>query len=102
MRESKAEFLTQKDGLVDGDMFVAFAAGNIFVVPQPPKNFLRWDAAARRLVPDNRFYLPTKDPDAQAVLISLDNGDVWSETASSNDAAPGLISPQTRRDLCAR
>ena len=91
MRESTGEFLTQKDGLVDGDMFVAFAGGNILVVPEPPKNFLRWDAAARRLVPDNRFFLRVKDPDAQAFLIPLDNGDVWSETGSSDDVRQGLF-----------
>ncbi|MGP0074255.1 MAG: GAF domain-containing protein [Bryobacteraceae bacterium] len=91
MRDSKGEFLTAKDGLVDGDMFVAFAGGNIFVLPEPPKNLLRWDGAARKLVADNRFFLPTKDPQAQAALIAMDNGDVWSETGSSNDQRQGLF-----------
>ncbi len=91
MSESTAEFLTAKDGLVDGDMFVVFAGGNIFVTPEPPKNFLRWDAATRKLVPDNRFFLPTKDPDAQAALIPLDNGDVFSGTGSSTGQRVGLF-----------
>jgi signal transduction histidine kinase/DNA-binding response OmpR family regulator len=94
MGESKAEFLTGKDGLVDGDMFVEFAAGSIFVVPEPAKNFLRWDGARGRLVPDNRFFLRNKDPEAQSVLIALDNGDVWSETASSNSQRQGLFRRQ--------
>ena len=91
MRDSKAEFLTAKDGLVDGDIFVTFAAGNLWVTPEPPKNFLRWDSAARRLVPDNRFFLPTKDPDAQAFLIQLDDGDVFSGTGSAVDVRLGLF-----------
>ncbi len=91
MRDSKAEFLTGKDGLVDGDMLVVFAAGNIFVIPEPAKNFLRWDGARHKLVPDNHYFLPTKDPDAQAALIALENGDVFSETGSSNGQRQGLF-----------
>jgi signal transduction histidine kinase/CheY-like chemotaxis protein len=91
MRESTGEFLTAKDGLVDGEMYVTFAGGNMFVIPQPPKNFLRWDAATHRLVPDNRFFLPTKDPEALALPIPLDNGDVFSVTLSSNGQRQGLF-----------
>ena len=75
-------------------MFVVFAGGNIFVIPEPPKNFLRWDAATRKLVPDNRFFLPTKDPDAQAGLIPLDNGEFFRDRLL-NRSARGIISPQT-------
>ncbi|HEV8043164.1 MAG TPA: GAF domain-containing protein [Bryobacteraceae bacterium] len=91
MRDSKAEFLTSKDGLVDGEMSVALVAGQIFVIPNPVKSMLRWDGAARRLVADNRFLLPLNDPDSSAGLFPLDNGDVWSFNRSPNDQRQGLF-----------
>ncbi|MDP8981107.1 MAG: GAF domain-containing protein [Acidobacteriota bacterium] len=91
MRESKGEFLTQKDGLVDGNMFVAFAAGNIFVTANPPKNMFRWDAGAHKLVPDNRFWLPLKDSQTYSNLYPFQNGDVWSVTRAANDQRQGLF-----------
>ena len=89
--ESKGELLTGKDGLVDGDMYVALAGGNIYVAPNPAKNILRWDAAAHKLVPDNRFWLPLKAVEANAFIVELDNGDVWSVTKSSNDQRQGVF-----------
>ncbi len=94
MRESKGEFLTQTEGLEPGDMFVAFAADNIFVVPNPAKNLLRWDAAARKLVQDNRFFLPLKDAETYSSLVQFDNGSVWSVTRSVSDQRQGLFRPK--------
>ncbi len=91
LRASKGELLTKKDGLVEGDMSVAFAAGQVFVIPNPAKNILRWDGTARKLVADNRFFLPLKDPEAYAGLIQLDNGDIWSITRSVNNQRQGLF-----------
>lgn len=91
MRDSKPEFLSAKDGLVDGDMSVAAVAGQIYVIPNPVKNMLRWDNSARRFVPDNRFLLAVKDPEARATLFPLDNGDIWSVTAAPSDQRQGLF-----------
>jgi signal transduction histidine kinase/CheY-like chemotaxis protein len=94
MRDSKAEFLTSKDGLLDGDMSLALVAGQVFVSPNPIKHMLRWDGAARRLVVDDRFLLPLKDPDASAQLFPLDNGDVWAFNLSPSGQRQGLFRHQ--------
>ena len=79
------------DGLTDGDMFLALAAGQIFIYPNPAKHFLRWDAASQKLVEDNRFWLPLKDPEAYANLAPMDNGDIWSVTRSTTNQRQGLF-----------
>ena len=94
MRDSKVEILTKKDGIEDGDMYVVFVAGQIFAVPQPVKNILRWDGIKRQFVPDNRFLLPLKDPDAYVYLNGLSNGDIWSVTRSSSDQRQALFHRQ--------
>ncbi len=91
MRDSKGELLTTKDGLVDGDQWVIFDGGEIYVYPNPAKNILRWDRATHKLVTDNRFFLPLKDPEANATLILLENGDIWSATRSISDQRQGLF-----------
>jgi signal transduction histidine kinase/CheY-like chemotaxis protein len=91
MRDAAAEFLTGKDGLVDGEMSLALVAGQVFVFPNPIKHMLRWDDAARRLVADDRFLLPLNDADASAGLFPFDNGDVWAFNRSPNDQRQGLF-----------
>ena len=86
--------LTEKDGIGNVGNAVAFAAGQVFVIPTPARNMLRWDSSARRLVPDNRFLLPLPDSDTQAGLIELPNGDIWSESGSSNNQRQGLFHPK--------
>ena len=86
---------TEKDGLAKAVNFVAFAAGQVFVLPTPAKNILRWDNAARRFVPDNRFWLPLPDSDAQANLFELPNGDIWSINESSSNQRQGMFRRQT-------
>lgn len=92
MKDAKVvERLTEKDGLGKVGNSVIFAAGQVFVIPTPAKGILRWDGAVRRLVPDNRFWLPLPDSDAQANLFELPNGDVWSINESSNNQRQGMF-----------
>jgi signal transduction histidine kinase/CheY-like chemotaxis protein len=81
LRDSKGRFLSSADGLTEGDMFLAFVAGQIFIFPNPAKHMLRWDRASQKLVEDNRFWLPLKE-EAYATLTPMDNGDIWSVTRS--------------------
>ena len=94
MREAKVERFTEKDGLAKGRHDVFFADGQLFVIPLPTKDILRWDGAARRFVPDNRFLLPLNDPDAEAALRSLPNGDIWSVNRSSDNQRQGIFHRQ--------
>ncbi len=91
MRDAKMERLAEKDGTGTAGNLVRTAAGQIFVIPVPPTNLLRWDSTVRRLVPDNRFLLPLKDPDAEANLFELPNGDIWSVNGSSSDQRQGMF-----------
>ncbi len=92
MRDGKVvERLTEKDGMGKVGNSVAFAAGEVFVIPTPAKNMLRWDSAVRKLVPDNRFLLPLPDSDAQASLFELPNGDIWSVNESPSNQRQGLF-----------
>ena len=84
----------EKDGLAKAVNSVAFAAGQVFVLPTPAKNILRWDNAAHRFVPDNRFWLPLPDSDAQANLFELPNGDIWSVNESSSNQRQGMFRRQ--------
>jgi signal transduction histidine kinase/CheY-like chemotaxis protein len=86
---------TEKDGLAKAVNFVAFAAGQVFVLPTPAKNILRWDNAAHRFAPDNRFWLPLPDSDAQANLVELPNGDIWSVNESSSNQRQGMFRRQS-------
>ena len=85
----------EKDGLAKAVNLVAFAAGQVFVLPTPAKNILRWDNAAHRFVPDNRFWLPLPDSDAQAYLFELPNGDIWSVNESSSNQRQGMFRRQS-------
>ena len=96
MKDAKvlARFV-EKDGLAKAVNLVAFAAGQVFVLPTPAKNILRWDNAAHRFVPDNRFWLPLPDSDAQANLFELPNGDIWSVNESSSNQRQGMFRRQS-------
>ena len=92
MREARVlQRFTEKDGLGKVGNGVAFAAGQVFVMPVPAKNVLRWDSAAHRLVPDNRFWLPVPASDASANLIELPNGDIWSNNESPSNQRQGMF-----------
>lgn len=91
MRDSTAKTLTREDGLTDGDMFVFSAGGQIYVFPNPVKHTLRWDRTSHKLVVDDRFFLPVKEPDGVAGLSPLDNGDVWSATRGPATQRQGLF-----------
>ncbi|HEX4949333.1 MAG TPA: two-component regulator propeller domain-containing protein, partial [Blastocatellia bacterium] len=94
VREAKVERFTEKDGLGKGAHTVFFADGQVFVIPFPTKDILRWDGAARRFVPDNRFLLPLNDPDARTLLYALPNGDIWSVNKSDSDQRQGMFRRQ--------
>lgn len=82
MRDAKVERFTEQEGLGKSRYNVFLADGQIFVIPFPLKDILRWDATARRFVPDNRFLLPVNNPDAAASLHLLPNGDILSVNGS--------------------
>ncbi len=94
MRDAKVERFTEKDGLGKRVHEVLHADGQLFVIPSPTKNILRWDGAARRFIPDNRFLLPLPDPEAGARLQLLPNGDIWSRTSTLNDQRQGIFRRQ--------
>jgi signal transduction histidine kinase/CheY-like chemotaxis protein len=95
MRDARVlQRFTEKDGLGKIGNGVAYAAGQVFVIPFPAKSILRWDNAARRLVPDNRFWLPVPAPDAQANFIELPNGDIWSINESPSVQRQGMFCRQ--------
>jgi signal transduction histidine kinase len=94
MRDAKVERFTEKDGLTKGRHNVFFADGQVFIIPNPTKDILRWDGATRRFVPDNRFLLPLNDPDAEARLRPLPNGDIWSVNKSESDQRQGIFRRQ--------
>ena len=73
---------------------VAFAAGQVFVIPTPAKNILRWDSAARQIRPGQPLLLPLPDSDAQANLFELPNGDIWSVNESSSNQRQGMFCRQ--------
>ena len=94
MRDSKAQVLSRKEGLVDGSNDAEYVAGNIFVTVDRSKNIFRWDDANKKFVVDNRFLLPIDAPDASAGLIPAMKGDFWAVTTSSDNARVGLFSRQ--------
>ncbi len=94
MRDAKVERFTEKDGLGKGGHVVFLADGQIFVIPNPTKDILRWEATVSRFVPDNRFLLPLNDPDARARLQLLPNGDIWSVNKSDHDQRQGIFRRQ--------
>jgi signal transduction histidine kinase/CheY-like chemotaxis protein len=92
MRDAKVlQRFTGKDGLGKVGNTVASADGQVWVLPFPAQNILRWDSAARRFVPDNRFWLPVPAADAGATIIELPNGDIWSVNESPSIQRQGMF-----------
>ncbi len=92
MRDAKVlQRFTGKDGLGKLGNSVVYAGGQVFVIPVPAQNILRWDNAARRLVPDNRFWLPVPASDAYANFVELASGDVWSINESPSVQRQGMF-----------
>jgi signal transduction histidine kinase/CheY-like chemotaxis protein len=100
MKDSKVEVLGQKEGLKQGTIFVALAAGSIFAGVDRTKDMLRWDEPAHRFVVDNRFLLPVDAPDSFSLVLPYDNnnpgpnGKVWSLTTSSSGKRLALFTRQ--------
>ena len=95
MKEAKLlQRFTDKDGLGKAGNLVAYAAGQVFVIPNPATNMFRWDSAGRRLVLDNRFLLPVPASDAQANLFQLPSGDIWAINESPSNQRQGLFRRQ--------
>src|SRR5450432_786544 len=92
MRDATFQRFTEKEGMSKSQKLVRFAGGQIFVIEGGIK-ILRWDSAAGKFVPDNRFLLPMKDAD-QADLTELDNGDIWSMNASATEQRLGIFRRQ--------
>jgi signal transduction histidine kinase/CheY-like chemotaxis protein len=100
MKDSKVEVLGQKEGLKQGTIFVALAAGSIFAGVDRTKDMLRWDEPAHKFVVDNRFLLPVDAPDSFSLVLPYDNnnpgpnGKVWSLTTSSSGKRLALFTRQ--------
>jgi signal transduction histidine kinase/CheY-like chemotaxis protein len=100
MKDSKVEVFGQQEGLRNGSVFVAFAAGSILAGVARSKDILRWDEPTHKFVVDNRFLLPVDAPDAfSSVLAAQSNstipsGSVWSATTSSGGNRMALFTPQ--------
>ncbi len=94
MRNAQVERFTEKDGLGQGSHRVFLADGQVFVIPSPTKDLLRWEPAPRRFVTDNRFLLPVNDPEAAARLWLLPNGDIWSQNGGFAERRQGIFRRQ--------
>ncbi len=94
MRAAQVERFTEKDGLGLGEHRVFLADGQVFVIPTPTKDILRWEPATRRFVTDNRFLLPVNDSEAVARLWLLPNGDIWSQNGGFGERRQGLFRRQ--------
>lgn len=94
MRDAQVERFTEKDGLGQGEHRVFLADGQVFAIPWPTKDMLRWEPATSRFVTDNRFLLPVNDPEAEARLRLLPNGDIWSQNGSFAERRQGLFRRQ--------
>ena len=94
MRAAQVERFTEKDGLGQGSHNVFLADGQVFVIPFPTKDILRWEPATRRFVTDNRFLLPVNDSEAGASLRLLPNGDIWSRNGGFVERRQGLFRRQ--------
>ncbi len=92
MRDSKVQFLSQKEGLPDGTVDIEFVGGGVFATIEHSKNMYRWDEAAHKFVIDNRFLLFVDAPDASANLFPGENSSFWSLTDSSDNRRVGLFS----------
>jgi signal transduction histidine kinase/CheY-like chemotaxis protein len=100
MKDSKVEVLGEKEGLKQGTVFAAFAAGSIFAGVERSKDILRWDESAHKFVVDNRFLLPVDAPDALPFVLPYDpknpgpSGSVWSLTFARSGRRLALFTPQ--------
>jgi signal transduction histidine kinase/DNA-binding response OmpR family regulator len=94
MRDSKAQVISQSEGVADRPTDVEFVAGNIYVTIDRSKDILRWDASTHKFVVDNRFLLPVDAPDATTFLNSGDSDGVWSLTTSSDRQRFGRFVPE--------
>jgi signal transduction histidine kinase/CheY-like chemotaxis protein/ligand-binding sensor domain-containing protein len=94
MRDAKAEVIAQKEGLPEGPNDAELIDGDIFVTVDRTKNIFRWDRAAHKLAVDNRYLLPVDAPDATSYLDPVEDGTLWSYTASSDNRRLGVFQKQ--------
>lgn len=94
MRDAKVERFSEQDGLAKGRHDVFLADGQLFAIPRPAKDILRWDGVARRFVSDNRFLLPLNATETEVFLRVLPNGDIWSVNKSEHDQRQGIFRRQ--------
>jgi ligand-binding sensor domain-containing protein len=66
MRESKVEFVGNREGLPAGPNSVARALGSVWVGVDRNQNLYRWDRNSSKFVVDNRAALPIDAPDGSA------------------------------------
>ncbi|HEY5056446.1 MAG TPA: triple tyrosine motif-containing protein, partial [Acidobacteriaceae bacterium] len=93
-KDSKAEVISQNDGLPPGGYDVEFVAGSIYATGNRARHIFRWDEASHKFVVDDRFLLPTDAPDSTSSLLPGPDGKVWALNASSSDRRFGLFSRQ--------
>ena len=94
IRDSKAEFLGNNEGLPAGVNATAWALGNIYVGVDRDRHAYRWDRSAHKFVIDDRATLPVDAPDASPALYQADDGSTWTATPSSDGRRIGRVYPQ--------
>jgi signal transduction histidine kinase/CheY-like chemotaxis protein len=80
IRSASMQMLSAKDGVPRDNMWMASVGGQIFATGMAHGGVFRWDAGARKFVPDARFYLPVEAHRGETHLWELPNGDIWSVT----------------------
>ncbi len=94
LRDSKAEFLSQDQGLPKGLVNVSFALGSVFAGIDRNEHAYRWDRSAHRFVADDHILMPIDAPDASPFLFQLDDGSTWAGMTSSGSRRFARVFPQ--------
>jgi hypothetical protein len=92
LKAARPEVFSEKDGVLRGSNAVNWIDGQIFISSTSTQQgfIARWDAAARKFVRDDRFFLPLPAPRFAVSLWVHPNGDVWSETSAGTAVRRGI------------
>ncbi len=92
MKNAKYETMGEKQGLPSGArMNVEFVHGAVYASSQGQDHLYRWDPSTQKFVVDDQFLLPINAPDVMPLVFPLPNGNVFSETDSSEGQRLGVF-----------
>jgi signal transduction histidine kinase/CheY-like chemotaxis protein len=91
LRQARMQALSRREGVPEGGIFMARAAGQIFAASGSRPGIFRWNGATRSFVRDDRFLLALKDMRAGPLVWEHPNGDVWSVTQSGGRRRVGIF-----------